>query len=192
MLQICHKGCITFAGNYGKSVHLMHFFRKCIIVLAHTISVYAQAQATSYFLTFLWNAIRLTQRTYLEHVWIVPTFAECWVGEDETYWFIKAEQSFLVLQDKVIGRDVIALIAATLQCTIYCMPFLVYREISCMGGVGWYAAKIRHIVGVEHVQIVIQLIYILLLEYLTIATQLLVAVFVILAVVRHFIHKEQR
>ena len=58
------------------------------------------------------------------------------MGKDEAYWFIEAEQSLLVLQDKVVSGDVIALIAATLQCTIYCMPFLVYREISCMGGMG--------------------------------------------------------
>ena len=75
-LQVSHKGCISFAGYDGKSVYLMHLFRKCVVVLAHTISVYAQTQATAHLLTLLRNAVRLAKRTYLEHVGIVPTFTE--------------------------------------------------------------------------------------------------------------------
>ena len=54
------------------------------------------------------------------------------------------------------------------------------------------AAKVGHIIGIEHVLLFVQLRHVFLLEYLAIASQELLSVLVIFTVVCHLINEKER
>ena len=64
------------------------------------------------------------------------------MGEDKAFGTVKAEQSFLVLQNQFVGTDVIADIGATFYFTINSLAFLVNTEIAGVCVVNADAAKI--------------------------------------------------
>ena len=76
LLQVVYEISITFRGNHGKAVDLLHLSLQGVGILAHSLVVNAESQTSSHFLTLLRDAVSLSQRTDLEDVRIIPTFPQ--------------------------------------------------------------------------------------------------------------------
>ena len=114
------------------------------------------------------------------------------MGKDEAHRFVETQQTLLVLQNKIVGRDIIGCIRASFGLAVHRTAFLVDGEIARVSVLHGDAIQIRHIVGIEHVLLLVQLCHILLLKYLAIASQQLLSVLVVLAVLRHLVDEEER
>ena len=131
-MQSVYKSCIALAGNNGQDVDILHLISQHFRIHAVPILVHAQTQSTAYFLPLLRGAVAVLQGADLEHIRVIPTFPQCGVGEDEPGRLFKGQQTFLVFQDQIIGRNVIRHIRATLDRTVDAVTFLVDAEIALM------------------------------------------------------------
>ena len=126
---ICHNLCnlrlkflseviVALTGNYGQHIGFVNIHTQHIFVLTFTQFVHTETHTTTNLLTFLRLIIRILQRTNLEHIGIIPSFLQCRVRENETYWFLEAQQSFLILHNQVVSIAVVRVCGATLQLRI--------------------------------------------------------------------------
>ena len=93
-------GCevsVAFVGNNGQLVHLVNIFAEKFLILANTVAVNADTQATAYLLTLGSGGIAVAKRTDLEHIRIIPALAERGMREDETCRFLETQQTFFIL-----------------------------------------------------------------------------------------------
>ena len=190
LLQVADKRGIAFARYHRQAVHLMYFIGQHIAVLPDATAIHTEAQAASHLLPLLADAVRLAKRTYLKHVGIVPSLAQSRMREYEAHWLVKTQQTLLVLQYKVVGRDVIGCIRASLGLAVHRTAFLVNGKVTRVRVLHGNAAKVGHIIGIEHVLLFVQLRHVFLLEYLAIASQELLSVLVIFTVVCHLVDEE--
>ena len=134
----------------------------------------------------------MLQGADLEHVRVVPALAQRGVGEDEPRRLLEAEQALLVLQDQVIGGNVVAELAAALQLGIHRPPgLLVDAEIAPVGLVGVDAVEVREVGRVEQCAVIVDYGVILFLKHAPIFAEGLHAVRVILAVLGDLVDEEQ-
>ena len=130
----------------------------------------------------------------MEHIRVIPSFTQCGVGEDKPCWLVKRKQPFLVFQNQVIGGNIVGELAATLELAIHAAPgFLIDAEVALMypahiAASGFEVFLIRR---VKHRNVLVQNGKILLLKHHAVFAKHLVAVFIVLAVLCHFVNKEQ-
>ena len=154
----------------------------------------AKAQTTTDFLPLRRVAVGVLQSADLKHIRVVPAFTQCGVGEDEPCRLVKGQQSFLVLQNQIVGRNIVGEFAATLELAVHAVPgFLVDAEIALMypayiAAGGFEIFLIRR---VKHRNVLVQNSKILLLKHHAVFAEHLVAVFVVLAVLCHLVDEEQ-
>ena len=193
-LQVRHKGLIAFTGNYRQRVDLVNAVAAALHIHPVAVLIDAKAQTTTDFLPLRRVAVGVLQSTDLEHIWVVPALTQCGVGEDEPCWLVKGQQPFLVFQNQVIGGNIVGELAATLELTVHAAPgFLIDAEIALMhpayiAASGFEILLIRR---VKHRNVLVQNGKILLLKHHAIFAKHLVAVFIILAVLCHFVDEEQ-
>ena len=102
-LQVRHKGLVAFAGDHRQRVDFVNAVAAALDVHAGAVLIDAEPQPATDFLPLRRIAVGMLQRADLEHVRIVPPFAQGGVGEDEPRRLLKGQQPFLVLQNQVIG-----------------------------------------------------------------------------------------
>ena len=173
---------------------MLHLSLQGIGILSHSLVVNAESQTSSHFLTLLRDAVRLSERTDLENVRIVPTFSQSRVGEDEANWrvsWVETQQSFLIFHNQVVSRYVVASYSLLLIAVLDALGLGVDGEITLMGLVDRDAAEILHIFRVVHILIFVQLCPVFLFEYFSIASQHRIAVFIILAILGNLVDKEK-
>ena len=107
LLQSVHKSCVALAGNNGQDIDILHLISQHFHIHAVSVLIHAQTQATAYFLPLLGGTVTVLQGTDLEHIRVIPAFPQGRVGEDEPGRLFKGQQTFLIFQDQVIGRNVI-------------------------------------------------------------------------------------
>ena len=116
------------------------------------------------------------------------------MGEDKPCWLVKGKQPFLVFQNQVISGNIVGELAATLELTIHAAPgFPIDAEIAFMypAHIAASGFEIFLIRRVKHRNVLVQNSKILLLKHHAIFAKHLVAVFVVLAVLCHFVDEEQ-
>ena len=135
----------------------------------------------------------MLQRTNLEHIRVIPALTQSRVREDESCRLIEGEQAFLVLQDKVVSRNIIGELGATFEGRVDAVSGLfINTEIALVGIGGCNLTQILLIRGVEHRQILVENGGIFFLEDATVFSEDFVAVLVILTVLCNLINEEQR
>ena len=107
LLQSVYKSCIALAGNNGQDVDILHLISQHFRIHAVSVLIHAQTQTTAYFLPLLRGAVAVLQGADLKHIRVIPAFPQGRVGEDEPGRLFKGQQTFLIFQDQVIGRNVI-------------------------------------------------------------------------------------
>ena len=162
----------------------------------HTVAVLidAKAQTTPDFLPLRRVAVGVLQSTDLEHIRVIPSFTQCGVGEDKPCWLVKGKQPFLVFQNQVIGGNIVGELAATLELTIHAAPgFLIDAEVALMypAHIAASGFEIFLIRRVKHRNVLVQNGKIFLLKHHAVFAKHLVAVFIVLAVLCHFVDEEQ-
>jgi len=70
----------------------------------------------------------MLQGTDLEHIGIVPAFPQGRVGEDKAHGIVKGQKQFLLLHNQVVGRNIVALVAAPLGGAVDLVTFLIDGE----------------------------------------------------------------
>ena len=116
------------------------------------------------------------------------------MGEDEAnrrVSWVETQQSFLILHNQVVSRYVVASCSLLLIAVLDALGLGVDGEITLMGLVDRDAAEILHIFRVVHILIFVQLCPVFLFEYLSIAAQYFLAVFIILAILGNLVDKEK-
>ena len=172
----------------------MHLSLQGIGILTHSLVVNAESQTAAYFLTLLRDAVCLSERTDLEDVRIIPTFSQGRVGEDEANWrvsWVETQQPFFIFHNQVVSRYVVASGSLLLIAILDALGLGVDGEITLMGLVDRDAAEILHIFRVVHILIFVQLCPVFLFEYLSIAAQHRIAVFIILAILGNLVDEEK-
>ena len=106
-MQSVYKSCIALAGNNGQDVDILHLISQHFRIHAVSVLIHAQTQTTAYFLPLLRGAVAVLQGADLEDIRVIPAFPQGRVGEDEPGRLFKGQQTFLIFQDQVIGRNVI-------------------------------------------------------------------------------------
>ena len=102
-------------------------------------------------------AAALFQRTNLEHVRVVPAFAQCGVRENETHrglFRITIQKQFLVLHDQVIGVNIVG--GAFLfvgELAVGHLAFFINREVTGMGIMGGNNLQITNVIIVTGSQL---------------------------------------
>ena len=127
-------------------------------ILAHALVVNAEAQAAAYFMALLRDAVGLSKRADLEDVWIVPTFSQGRMGEDETngrIGWVETQQSFLVLHDQVVGRHIVASGLLLLVAVLAALGLGVDGEVTLVGLADRDAVEILPIFRFEQVLILV-------------------------------------
>ena len=194
-LQICHKVLVAFTGNDRKQVDIMHTVATALHIHTIAVLVYAQTQTTAHFLALGGLAVRMFQRANLEYVRVIPAFPKGRVGEDEPGRLFKGEQPFLVFQNQVIGRDIIRELTTALRLAVDAASGLfVDAEITFMNS-RRLPAELPQILLVRCIfqceVLVLKNVEVLFLEHLAVFAQLLVAIFIILAVLGDLVDEEQ-
>ena len=136
-LEFLGKVIITLAGDDCEDIGIKDVITQHISILSFTILVHAQTHTTTNLLTLLCLVVGVLQGAYLKNIWIIPTFLQCRVREDEAYWLFQRQQAFLVLHDKVKSTF---LILALLVARVNGFPLLVHREIALVHslcGISW-------------------------------------------------------
>ncbi len=151
-LQVRSEFLIAFRSDDGECVDVEEqlLVAEGLLVLAHAVVVDAQTQATAHLLTLADFVRGIFERADLEHVGVVPAFAQRRMAEDETHWFVEAQQTFLVAQNEVIRAFVIADILSAFDPGIGQVLVLVHAEVTRMHAVhiAQRAAQIVEIAGV--------------------------------------------
>lgn len=101
---------ITFTCNHRQYIDGVNIIAQHIGIHALTVLIDAQAQAASDFLPLTHFAVALFERMDLEHIRVVPTFAQRRVGEDKPYWRpfrVTIQQQLFVLHNQVISVNIV-------------------------------------------------------------------------------------
>ena len=135
----------------------------------------------------------MLERADLEHIRVVPALAQRRVRENEAHRIVEAQQQLLILQNQLIRRDIVALVAAALEAAVYLASLLVDAEVARMrlGGIGATLFQVADIGRVKHSDVVVQHGDIFLLEHLAVLRVDLIALLVIPAILCHLVDKEQ-
>lgn len=193
-LQVCHKGLIAFTGDYRQRVDLVNAVAAALHIHPVAVLIDAKAQTTTDFLPLRRVAVRVLQSADLEHIRVVPSLTQRRVGEDKPCRLVKGQQPFLVFQNQVIGGNIVGELAATLDLAVHAAPgFLIDAEVAFMYSAHIAASgfEIFLIRRIKHRDVLVQNSEILLLKHHAIFAEHLVAVFVIPAVLFHFVDEEQ-
>ena len=106
-LQIRDELLVPVGGDDRQMVHPLHLAAQNMDVLSIAVLIDTQPQPASDLLSLLrGTAAAVFQRTDLEHIGIVPALAECRVRKDKPHGIFKGEQSFLVLHNEIVGRNI--------------------------------------------------------------------------------------
>ena len=171
----------------------MHLASQKIGIHALPLLVHTQAESPSHFLPFAGFRIALFQRADLEHVRIVPSFAQRRVRKDKAYRFTEREQPLLVLHDQVVGIGVHTLPGASFHFSVHelILPF-VDGEISRMCFVCRDRLQVTDIGIFANFQLqAVHHIVVLLLEHIRIGTVKRIAGSIVLLVFGHFVDKKE-
>ena len=109
-LQALCEAVIAFTGDNGQNIDGLHIVSKHVGVHAFAVLIDTQAQTATDLLPLANLAAALFQCANLEHVRVVPAFAQCGVRENEAHWGlfrITIQKQFLVLHDQVIGVNIV-------------------------------------------------------------------------------------
>ena len=101
-LECINEGTVTLVGYNSQRIDVVYSFAQAFRIHANALLVNADTQSTAYLLAFCCRAAGMAQRTYLEHIGVVPSFTQSRVREDETCRLIEAQQPFLVFQNQVV------------------------------------------------------------------------------------------
>ena len=113
------------------------------------------------------------------------------MGKDKPGWLFKGQQSLLIFQNQIVGRNVIGHIRATLNRTVDAVPFLINAEIALMHIMYIGGIQIGSILRLKNRTIFVHYSHVFLLKNLAILAQKLIAVFIVLTVFSHFVNEEQ-
>ena len=130
LLQGINERTVVLVGDDGQFVGVVNGITQAFLVHSVAVVIDTDSQTTTDLLPFGGAGIGVTQGADLEHVGIVPTFAQGGVGENESCRLIKTQQAFLVLQNQVISRNVVRSVLPAFHLTINRMAFLVDGEIA--------------------------------------------------------------
>src|SRR5699024_4911505 len=104
----------------------------------HPVSplIHTQPEATAHFLPLSGLVVGMFEGADLEHVGVIPAFPQSGMGEDKPGRLFKRQETFLIFQNQIIGRNIIRKLTAAFDLTVYAMPGLfVDTEITfvCFG-----------------------------------------------------------
>ena len=191
-LQSINERTVVLVGDDGQFVGVMYGIAQAFLVHAVAVIINADSQTATDFLPFGGAGIGVTQRADLEHIGIVPTFAQGRMGEDESCRLIETQQAFFVLQNQVVSRDVVRCILAAFHLTINRMAFLVDGEIAVVYLCSRETTQVSLIIVLKQSQVFVQIAIVFILKHLPQRTLHLVPVRVIALVVGHLVDEEQR
>ena len=192
-LQVCHKLLVAVRGNHRQPVYLLHLNPQRIRVHTDTALVHAQAEAAAHLLPLLRRGISaVLQGADLKYIGIVPALPQGRVREDEAHRILKGQQPLLVLQNQVVGGDVVAFITAAFEGAVHLPAFFVDAEISGVGPVSLDALEVLRIRCAAKGQILVQNVGVFPLEDLAVFGVDLLTVGIVPAVLCHFVNEKQR
>ena len=125
------------------------------VVDALPLLVDCQSQTSTDLLSAGDRVVALLEHSHDEDVGVVPAFAKRGVGEDEPYWFLERQQSFLVFEDQVVSRNIGGLpsvFAALRGRRIDLLALLVDREVALMDGTDFVALQVLPVRGGSFVE----------------------------------------
>ena len=193
-LKVRNESLVALAGDDGQHIDIVDTVAAGLLIHAVALLVNAQAQAAAHLLPFSGLAVRVLQGADLEDIGIVPALPEGGVGEDEPGGFPEAQQPLLVLQNQIVGGNIVGELTAPLQGTVDTPAgFLIDAEIAPVDAADVVSgrAQIVLVFAAVHGQILVENGQILLLEHPAVFAQHLVAVFIVLAVFADHVDKEQ-
>ena len=163
-------------------------------LFVHTValSVHTYAQSAPHLLPLGGGTVGVAQGAYLEHIGIIPALTQSGVGENKPRRFVKTQQTLLVFQYQVVGRNVVCGVFATLHLTVDRVTFLVDGEVAVVHFRGRETPQIVLVVVLEQRQIFIQVTAVFVFEHLPQGAFRLVSVAVVALVIGHLVDKEQR
>ena len=195
LLQVGYKVLVALVCDNGQHVDIVNNVAAALHVHTVAVAINTKTQTASNLLTLCRRTVGMTERTYLEHVGIVPAFTESRVREDKSCRLVEGKQTFLVFQNKIISRDIVRELASAFQLTVDASAGLfINTEISSVNGVlvKAHVGKISLIRCIQESAIFLQNGKILLFENLTVLAKNLVAVFIVLTVLCNLVDEEQR
>lgn len=126
-----------------------------------------------------------------EHVRVVPAFPQCGVGEDEAHWLVQCKQALLVLEDEVVGIDVVGLRRARRCVRVHQASFLVDGEVAFVRLRRFDGSQIAVVWRVLQRESLVKLAVVFFLEDPRVFAGLLAGI-VVATVLGHFVDEEQR
>ena len=192
-LKIGNKSLVAFACNNRQHIDIVDTVTTAFGIHAITMLVYTKTQTTTNFLTLCCLAVRMFQRANLENIRIIPAFTQCGVRENKSCWLFKGKQAFFILQNQIIGGNIIRKFTATLQLTVNAVTGLfINAEISLVYSRNITASgfQIFLIRGIKYRSVLVQHIQIFLLKHLSIFSKDFIAISIILTILGNFINKE--
>ena len=157
-----------------------------------TGAINAKSESSANLLSSLNVGIRVLQSTNLEYVGVIPSLSESRVREDKPCGFVEGKKSLLVLQDKVVCRDIVGDIRSSCCSRVNLMTFLVDGEISLVNLCGGVSLQVLNVRSVKEGDILVHDARVFFLEDLAVKTVDFVSVLVVLSVLRNLVDKEER
>ena len=196
-LQALCKAVIALTGDDGQNIDGLHIISKHVGVHTLAVLIDAQAQTATDLLPLANLAAALFQCTNLKHVRIVPAFAQCGVGENEThrgFFRITIQKQFLVLHDQVIGVNIIGCAFLLVgKLAVGHLALFVNGEVTGMGVMGGNCVQIPYVVLVSDFPLHgAENIVVFFLKHIGVDAIEGLARLVILLVLGHLVNEEQR
>ena len=149
-LQAFGKAVVALAGNDRQHIDGMNVVAEHVGVHALAVLIDAQAQTAANLLTLANLAAALLQCADLEHVWVIPAFAQRGMGKDKPnrrFLRITIQKQLLVLHNQVIGvRIVRRAFLFVGELAVGHLALLIDGKITGMGIMGGNFIQIPHIV----------------------------------------------
>ena len=130
LLQPLDERLVFLIGDDSQGVHIVEQWTKRFGILSVPLLVHADAHPAADLLPPASGAVGVLEGAYLEHVGIVPSLGQGGVREDEADGIALAEQQLLVLQDQVIGADVLGTLLSPLDLAVDGTALLVDAEVT--------------------------------------------------------------
>ena len=192
-MQISDKALVAFACDNGQLVNSVNHFTEHFHIHSVTGLVYAETETTTDLLTLLRGAIAVFERTNLEHIRVIPTFTQSGVREDKTCRLVKGKETLLILQDKVVCRNIIRELRTTFECGVDTATCLfINAEIALVGISDFDATEILLIRSIKEGQIFVENSVVFFLKDTTILSEQFFAVLAILTILCNLVDEEQR
>ena len=195
-LQALCKAVIALTGDDGQHIDRMNIIAKDIGIHTLAVLIDAQAQSATDFLTFANLAAALFQCANLEHVRVVPAFAQRGVRENETHrglFRITIQKQLLVLHDQVIGVNIIGCAFLLVgKLAVGHLALFVNGEVTGMGIMGRNRVQIPYVVLVSDFPLHgAENVVVFFLEHIRIDAVERMSSLVVLLVLRHLVDEKQ-